>query len=111
MGAEVVEDGPVVVEHRLDVDQFQGPGPIAEDAVASREAVGPVEVGSSGAFEVVSSAFGATASLTVLAMLTYQNTADPGADAGANWYGQVKATQVLAKDAFDSINNSVAFAC
>jgi len=28
---------------------------------------------------------------------------------GSAWYGQVKATQELAKDAFDAINNSVAF--
>jgi hypothetical protein len=27
---------------------------------------------------------------------------------GSAWYGQVKATQVLAKDAFDAINNDVA---
>jgi hypothetical protein len=29
---------------------------------------------------------------------------------GSAWYGQVKATQVLAKDAFDAINNGVALA-
>jgi hypothetical protein len=29
---------------------------------------------------------------------------------GTAWYGQVKATQVLAKDAFDAINNGVALA-
>ena len=29
---------------------------------------------------------------------------------GSTWYGNVKATQVLAKDAFDAINNQVAFA-
>jgi hypothetical protein len=63
----------------------------------------------SGAYENVSSAFGGATSLTVLAMLSYQNTSDPIADAGANWYGQVKATQVLAKDAFDAVNNGVAF--
>jgi hypothetical protein len=62
-----------------------------------------------GAYENVSSAFGGATGLTVLAMLTYQNTSDPAADAGANWYGQVKATQVLAKDAFDAVNNGVAF--
>jgi len=62
-----------------------------------------------GAYENVSSAFGGATSLTVLGMLTYQNTSDPAADAGASWYGQVKATQVLAKDGFDAINNGVAF--
>jgi hypothetical protein len=29
---------------------------------------------------------------------------------GSTWYGNVKATQELAKDAFDAINNQVAFA-
>jgi ribosomal protein S16 len=64
----------------------------------------------SGTFENVSSAFGGATSMTVLNMLLYQNTADPLADAGANWYNQGKATQVLAKDAFDAINNQVVFA-
>jgi hypothetical protein len=63
----------------------------------------------SGTYENVSSAFGGAASLTVSAMLAYQNTSDPAADAGAAWYLQVKAMQVLAKDAFDAINNNVAF--
>jgi len=63
----------------------------------------------SGAYENVSSAFGGATSLTVLGMLSYQNTSDPAADGGASWYGQAKATQVLAKDAFDAINNGVAF--
>jgi hypothetical protein len=62
-----------------------------------------------GSYENVSSAFGGATSMTVLGMLSYQNTSDPLADAGANWYGQLKATQVLAKDAFDAINNGVAF--
>jgi hypothetical protein len=30
------------------------------------------------------------------------------ANTGATWYQQVKAKQVIAKDGFDSINNSVA---
>jgi hypothetical protein len=62
----------------------------------------------SGSYYSVSSAFGGASSLTVLQMLAYQNTADPAVDAGANWYSQVKATQVMAKDAFDAINNQVA---
>jgi virginiamycin B lyase len=62
-----------------------------------------------GPLENVSSAFGGATSMTVMDMLLYQNTADPSADAGANWYAQVKATQALAKDAFDAINNQVAF--
>jgi hypothetical protein len=63
----------------------------------------------SGAYENVSAAFGGATSLTVLQMLSYQNTSDPLADAGAKWYEQCKAKQVLAKDAFDAINNGVAF--
>ena len=63
----------------------------------------------SGTFENVSSAFGGAMSMTVMNMLLYQNTSDPAADGGAVWYGNVKATQVLAKDAFDAINNQVAF--
>ena len=49
--------------------------------------------------------------MTVSTMLSYQNTADPAADAGANWYLQKKANQVLAKDAFDAINNLAAGLC
>jgi hypothetical protein len=64
----------------------------------------------SGSYENVSSAFGGATSMTILSMLGYQNTADPLADKGAVWYGQSKALQVLAKDAFDAINNGVAFA-
>jgi len=64
----------------------------------------------SGTYEDASVAFGGATSMTVSAMLLYQNAADPSADAGAAWYGQVKATQQLAKDAFDAINNQVAFA-
>jgi hypothetical protein len=61
----------------------------------------------SGSYENASSEFGGAASMTVMNMLLYQNTSDPAADAGAVWYGQVKATQVVAKDAFDAINNQV----
>jgi hypothetical protein len=63
----------------------------------------------SGAYENAGAAFGGATSMTVLEMLTYQNTSDPAADVGAKWYGQLKATQVLAKDAFDAVNNRVAF--
>ncbi|HLX33943.1 MAG TPA: hypothetical protein VKR30_01725 [Candidatus Limnocylindrales bacterium] len=33
------------------------------------------------------------------------------ANTGSNWYNQVKATQQLAKNTFDAINNQAAFAC
>jgi hypothetical protein len=41
-------------------------------------------------------------------MLAY--AASQSTSNGSTWYGQNKATQVLAKDAFDAINNQVAFA-
>jgi hypothetical protein len=59
-------------------------------------------------FENTSSAFGGSASLTVSGLLTY--AASQSNVGGSAWYGQVKATQVLAKDTFDAINNEVAFA-
>jgi hypothetical protein len=59
-------------------------------------------------YENVSSSFGGATSLTVSQMLTYAaSQSNPG---GSIWYGQVKAAQELAKDAFDAINNQVAFA-
>ncbi len=58
-------------------------------------------------FENVSSSFGGASSLTVLQMLTY--AASRSNVGGGTWYGNVKATQELAKDAFDAINNQVAF--
>ncbi len=63
-------------------------------------------IGSS-TYENVKDAFGGALSLTVNQMLTYagQQYIVPG----GSWYGQVKATQELAKDAFDAINNNVAF--
>jgi hypothetical protein len=62
----------------------------------------------SGSFENVSGAFGGATSLTVSQMLSY--AASQSNSGGTTWYAQVKATQVLAKDAFDAINNQVAFA-
>jgi hypothetical protein len=62
----------------------------------------------SGAFENVSSAFGGATSLPVSGMLSF--AASQANLGGTTWYGQVKATQQLAKDAFDAINNQVAFA-
>jgi hypothetical protein len=60
-----------------------------------------------GTFQNVSAAFGAASSLTVSQMLTH--AASQSNVGGSAWYGQIKATQVLAKDAFDAINNQVAF--
>jgi len=61
-----------------------------------------------GTYENVSPAFGGASSLTVIQMLTYAGSQSNVG--GTTWYGQIKALQVLAKDAFDAINNGVAFA-
>jgi hypothetical protein len=61
-----------------------------------------------GTLQNVSAAFGGASSLTVSQMLTY--AASQSNVGGSAWYGQVKATQELAKNAFDAINNQVAFA-
>jgi hypothetical protein len=61
----------------------------------------------SGSYENVSSAFGGASSLAISDMLTY--AAGKSNVGGSTWYGNVKATQQLAKDSFDAINNQVAF--
>ncbi|MBK9712742.1 MAG: hypothetical protein IPO81_15730 [Kouleothrix sp.] len=58
-------------------------------------------------YENTSSAFGGATSLTVSQLLSY--AASQSNAGGSAWYGQVKATQELAKDTFDAINNQVAF--
>jgi hypothetical protein len=63
----------------------------------------------SGTTENATSAFGGSTCLSVSALLTY--AAGQSNIGGSTWYNQVKATQVLAKDTFDSINNSVALTC
>ena len=60
-----------------------------------------------GTFYDVSQAFGGATSLTVSQMLT--TAASYSNAGGSTWYGNVKATQEKAKNAFDSINNNVAF--
>jgi hypothetical protein len=59
-------------------------------------------------------AFGSSCE-SVSQMLTDASNAAAAASASnplaSQWYGQVKATQVLAKTGFDSINNQVAFIC
>jgi hypothetical protein len=61
-----------------------------------------------GTYENVGAAFGGATSLTVSQLLAY--AASRSNAGGSVWYAQVKATQVLSKDAFDAINNQVAFA-
>ncbi len=61
-----------------------------------------------GIYENVSSAFGGATQMTVSQMLSY--AASQFNVSTKAWYGQVKSTQELAKDAFDAINNQWAFA-
>jgi hypothetical protein len=57
-------------------------------------------------FVDASSAFGGASSMTVSQLLAY--AASQSNVGGSTWYGNVKATQVLAMDVFDAINNRVA---
>jgi hypothetical protein len=61
----------------------------------------------SGSFTNVSSVFGGAPSLTVSQMLAY--AAGQSNSGGGTWYANVKTTQEKAKNAFDAINNEVAF--
>jgi hypothetical protein len=63
----------------------------------------------SGTFQNTSSAFGGGTCQTVSALLAYAAT--QSGVGGTPWYAQVKATQELAKNTFDAINNQVAFNC
>jgi hypothetical protein len=60
-----------------------------------------------GTYQNASSAFGGATELTVLEILAY--AAGQSNAGGSAWYTQVKATQELAKNTFDAINNGVAF--
>jgi hypothetical protein len=63
----------------------------------------------SGTFLDCSSAFGGATCLSVSQILAYAGSQSNVG--GSVWYAQVKATQVLAKNVFDAINNRVAFNC
>jgi hypothetical protein len=70
----------------------------------------PINAGppvSCGGYVNTSGAFGPANALKVSEMLTFAATKSNVG--GTTWYAQVKATQVLAKDAFDAINNAMAF--
>ena len=59
--------------------------------------------GSCSATEDDSGAFGGAASLTVSQILAY--AAGQSNVGGGSWYGNVKANQVMAKDAFQALSN------
>jgi Tol biopolymer transport system component len=60
-----------------------------------------------GVYENVAAAFGGSSSLTVTDMLLY--AAGQANAGGSSWYANTKAVQELAKDAFDAIDNELAF--
>jgi hypothetical protein len=61
----------------------------------------------SGTLTDVSGSFGGAPTLTVREMLAY--AASQANTAGSLWYGNVKSVQEGAKNAFDAVNNQVAF--
>jgi hypothetical protein len=84
----------------LDVSFNKVPSNVLMDLTKVNKPIGSAN------YENVTAAFGGASSLTVSQMLTY--AASQSNVGGSVWYGQVKATQGLAKDAFDAINNGVA---
>ena len=60
-----------------------------------------------GVLQNVTAAFGGVTSKTISSMLTY--AASQSNVGGVTWYGNVKATQALAKNVFDAINNRAAY--
>ena len=60
----------------------------------------------SSTYRDVSAAFGGSGALTVGQIISFAATQSN--DGGSSWYGQSKATQELAKNTFDAINNAVA---
>ncbi len=61
-----------------------------------------------GGYQNVSDAFGGAASMTISQMLNH--AAGQSNAGGSVWYGNVKSTQELAKNAFDAIDNNWVFA-
>jgi hypothetical protein len=89
-------------------NKIGAPAPVGGVKIDLTLVCAPILSGPScGGYLNVSSAFGNATSLTVSDMLSY--AASQSNIGGSTWYGNVKATQELAKDAFDAINNQVAF--
>jgi hypothetical protein len=84
------------------LDVYFSDASLGGNALAAPVPVGGVRIDLAGR----GAAFGNNASLTALQMLMWQNNASNAG--GSMWYGNVKATQELAKTAFDQINNEIA---
>lgn len=77
----------------------------SDAALSGNTLQAPASVGAT-KIQLTDNAFGTATSLTVMQMLLFQNgVSNVG---GTVWYGQDKAVQGLAKNAFDAINNEVA---
>ncbi len=87
-------------------NKINAPAPIGGDSIDLTKIC--TNISTCTTFINSSSAFGGATSMTVNQILAY--AASQSASNGSAWYGQVKATQELAKDVFDAINNQVAFA-
>jgi hypothetical protein len=86
-------------------NKIGAPGPVSSVSIdLTKVCANPTTCTS---YEDTSSAFGGTSPQTVGHLLTY--AASQSNTGGTTWYGNVKATQGLAKDTFDAINNQVAF--
>jgi hypothetical protein len=92
-------------------NKINAPAPIGGLTVDLTNVCAVIDSGGSGTcpskFVDARSAFGGSASLTIAQMLAV--AASNSNNGGSTWYGNVKSTQELAKDAFDAINNGVAF--
>jgi len=90
---------------KLGGNQIKAPNPIGGIEIDLTKVC--KNIPSCSVLENTSAAFGGAKALTVMQLLTY--AAGKSNAGGSVWYAQVKATQGLAKDTFDAINNEVAF--
>jgi hypothetical protein len=93
------------------LDVYFGGGPGGTKISTPDGPIGSISIDltSIGGSENTSAAFGGATCMTVSALLSYENGVSNAG--GTVWYGQVKATQGLAKDTFDGINNQIVFGC
>jgi hypothetical protein len=86
-------------------NKINAPAPIGSVSIDLTKVNAPV---GSGTYEDDSAAFSSGCETVSAALTDAASHSNPG---GSVWYAQVKATQQLAKDAFDAVNNTVVFGC
>ncbi len=86
-------------------NKINAPAPIGSVSIDLTKVNAPV---GSGTYEDDSAAFSSGCETVSAALTDAAGHSNPG---GSVWYAQVKATQQLAKDAFDAVNNTVVFGC